>query len=301
MNKAKWTFVCLLFLALGLSTSSCEKSCSDTVWYRDVDGDGVGNLLDSLVDCSQPEGYVSEGGDLADLIVEAKQRVVIPYVGATWCPPCGSFGEDTKAYISENFSSDDAIIISSQRGTINPSRVNVAYQFGDAFMKEFGAAGIPWMFAAGGGDAYDFYPNTSVVDFRLPSILDLGPSVGIHADATLGATQVDVNVKVQFYEAKPTDYYVSVYLLEDDVRADQRHSTLGIVKDMPHNNILREGASNSNYHGQSIGSSFTANQAVKRSYQISLRPEWDANNLKVVAIVWEGTGTKIMNAHLVDL
>jgi hypothetical protein len=42
---------------------SCD---SDPVWYRDLDGDGWGNLADSLPSCAAPIGYVPTGGDCDD-------------------------------------------------------------------------------------------------------------------------------------------------------------------------------------------------------------------------------------------
>jgi len=35
-------------------------------FYRDIDGDGVGDSTQGLTSCSAPEGYVTEGGDLCD-------------------------------------------------------------------------------------------------------------------------------------------------------------------------------------------------------------------------------------------
>ena len=38
-------------------------------WYRDVDGDGWGTDSDTIESCSQPEGYVRDGGDCNDTLV----------------------------------------------------------------------------------------------------------------------------------------------------------------------------------------------------------------------------------------
>ena len=37
-----------------------------TTWYRDADGDGLGDANDSVEDCNQPEGYVSNADDCVD-------------------------------------------------------------------------------------------------------------------------------------------------------------------------------------------------------------------------------------------
>ncbi|UZO79236.1 right-handed parallel beta-helix repeat-containing protein [Aquimarina sp. ERC-38] len=40
--------------------------CSETTWYVDADGDGIGADTDTVVACEQPEGYVATSGDLCD-------------------------------------------------------------------------------------------------------------------------------------------------------------------------------------------------------------------------------------------
>jgi alpha-tubulin suppressor-like RCC1 family protein len=48
---------------------NCDGSTDEglgTYWYRDADGDGYGNTLESVVACSAPPGYVSIPGDCYD-------------------------------------------------------------------------------------------------------------------------------------------------------------------------------------------------------------------------------------------
>ena len=53
-----------------------EVDCDDNdaavpaIWYRDQDGDGFGLEADSVLDCSQPEGYVDNSVDCDDTSIE---------------------------------------------------------------------------------------------------------------------------------------------------------------------------------------------------------------------------------------
>ena len=61
-----------LFVLVGItaSCSSCNKdndtSCTETTWYEDADGDGLGNPDVSQDACEQPNGYVANSDDTDD-------------------------------------------------------------------------------------------------------------------------------------------------------------------------------------------------------------------------------------------
>ena len=43
-----------------------SSACTPTDWFRDVDGDGVGDANDSVSECTQPAGFVAASGDCDD-------------------------------------------------------------------------------------------------------------------------------------------------------------------------------------------------------------------------------------------
>jgi predicted SnoaL-like aldol condensation-catalyzing enzyme len=60
-----------LFLAFGavlyLMIQACSKeTCATTVWYEDVDGDGLGNVNVSTTGCDRPENYTGNKTDVDD-------------------------------------------------------------------------------------------------------------------------------------------------------------------------------------------------------------------------------------------
>jgi len=68
MNK-NWiilTTILLGVLALTLISCSDEEPCTETTWYQDADGDGLGDLNVTFQSCEAPAGYVSNSDDADD-------------------------------------------------------------------------------------------------------------------------------------------------------------------------------------------------------------------------------------------
>ncbi len=306
MNNLRKATLLLLFATIFYS---CKKDCVPTTWYKDIDGDGKGDPKNTVESCEQPESYVSNADDVLDNEPQGKQTAIVPYRGATWCPPCGQYGEETKAYIESNYDKDEAIIISSQSNDlINPSTTNVAYKFGAAFMANAGSSSIPNMFTTGGGYSTDFYPTensaANAIDIAMGQASS-SQSVEMTADVAIGArldgNTIKVEVKTKFYKDKPQEHFLSVYILEDLVKADQQHSSQGTVEDMNHNHILRKAANETNYLGESLGKSFSNGEIFEKSISIEIEPAWNTANLKVVALIWEGNGVNAINGKVVHL
>jgi hypothetical protein len=59
------TIIASLAIVSSCSTDD-ETSCTETIWYEDADGDGLGNPNVSLNACEQPSGYVDNNIDTDD-------------------------------------------------------------------------------------------------------------------------------------------------------------------------------------------------------------------------------------------
>jgi len=62
-------FALSMLLTASLILQSCSEDdgpCSETIWYEDADGDGLGNPDVSQSACEQPSGFVSDNSDTED-------------------------------------------------------------------------------------------------------------------------------------------------------------------------------------------------------------------------------------------
>ena len=57
---------CLPPVFPGGTPGADDTACNRSVWYRDEDGDGIGDDRRQLIRCAQPDGYVAGGGDCDD-------------------------------------------------------------------------------------------------------------------------------------------------------------------------------------------------------------------------------------------
>lgn len=63
----KFHMLCLFALiALLSSCKDNENNCTETIWYADIDEDGLGDPANSLSACQQPSGYVDNSDDSDD-------------------------------------------------------------------------------------------------------------------------------------------------------------------------------------------------------------------------------------------
>ncbi|MDB4534039.1 hypothetical protein N9242_04135 [Vicingaceae bacterium] len=155
-----------------LDNGSCTYA---TEWYKDLDGDGLGNPYSSITDCNQPHGYVkglcnprtfyqdldgdglgnpaitriecdtaiqaalgyvTNADDLIDVLPDSIQRAVITYIGATWDSTSGNFGLPALSYIQTNY--PNAVLLNVQ-GNVNLGDSGITgYILADDFGPEFG-------------------------------------------------------------------------------------------------------------------------------------------------------------------
>mgnify|MGYP003572397077 CR=1 FL=1 len=269
-----------------------DGSCTYAItWYQDLDGDGLGNPGATITSCDQPAGYIDNNGDAADLLVTATQRATVTYVGATWCPPCGAYGDPTKVYM-ENTHGSDVVILNVQSGDAISSSGEFGPTFGGAFQSFVSSTSIPHAYWSGANFTMvdrGFYTsassNNSAASADINAIIGNSPKVGVTAQASLAGGTVTVHTLAKFYQVAGP-HYIGVYLLEDGVMAMQQ-ITSQPATNTEHNNVVRDAAFTGNALGvESMGTSFAVNELVEGTYTIPAG-SWNSSHLEVAVVIWE--------------
>ena len=242
------------------------------------------------------------------LEVVKRQRATVTYVGATWCPPCGAYGDPTKEHMESTFGSD-VVILNVQSGDAISSSGEFGPNFGGAFQSFASVNSIPhayWSSANVAMDHRGFYSDNnahaSAADANINAILsDVDVSVGVAATATISGGTVTVETLTKFYSSQGA-HHIGVYLLEDNVMANQTISG-SQEAETAHNNVIRFPAFEGNLIGaELIGASFTANQEVSGTYTIPHFTGWNVENLQVAVVIWNSTQADgISNSIIVDV
>ena len=98
-------FPVLLLLAFTTTIMACKEGddpCTETTWYEDADGDGLGNPAVSQSACEQPDGYVANNTDTDD-----------GGSSTTGSTPIAAFDEFNENAVTVSFDGDEITIVST--------------------------------------------------------------------------------------------------------------------------------------------------------------------------------------------
>ena len=112
------------------------------------------------------------------------------------------------------------------------------------------------------------------------------PLANTGIEMQLEGQALEVKARVQFFKPGNGAYYLSLFIIEDNVIADQ--SNRG--SDVEHPKILR-GRLTSETFGELIANGDVAeNQTFDFRLNRAISPDWNTDNLEVAAIIWEKIG-----------
>jgi hypothetical protein len=198
----------------------------------------------------EPTGTGTTNGGTAGVTVEKTQRGFIGYVGATWCPPCGSYGGPAFKEMMKKFTTDQTSFLyyapSGETGShiynTTSGKIETAPFANDLYTALKSKGSIPFFNVNGvnvGGAYTDPVYTANTYGAFITSINGQTPKLGVGANKTLTANKLSCDVKVQLFEEMTGDLYYSVLAVENEVTGIQKLSDGSTNNSYLHKHVTR--------------------------------------------------------------
>lgn len=238
---------------------------------------------------------------LGTTLISTAQTLNVPYqkkpllskTTATWCIPCGDY-----QWITDNIydnHSDSIVFINAHVAT---SDIGDPYS-GDFHNEINSGGGIP-AYNVDGTKISAWPPTETDIMTFATAQFDSTIVANIAFTANITASSITVNTTTKFFEDAAGEFYVNVFMLENDLMTNQNTNsgyTPMVQKRVSRGPIM---SGNSGMWGELIESvSATAGDEYNASFTGNISSSWDINNMEVVAVIWQRTsaGYKVLNSE----
>ncbi len=229
----------------------------------------------------------------AQIEVPQEQRSMITKVSATWCSNCGNWGWTLMDGLVED-NADKALIVGAHYSG------NLQTDESVAFGNNFNVNGQPKFVLNNtdiGANSSNIAAKRTEVADQVAANFTQSPIVNTGLEAMMSPdNQIVLRTNTQFFQATSGDYYLGLYVLENNVEENQA----GSVADDIHPNVMRKAFGDT--FGSSLASgSIDAGMSVEATYTMPMNSDWNMDNLVLAAIIWEKVGDdyQFVNAHSV--
>ena len=183
----------------------------------------------------------------AGLTVKEVQRAFIGYVGASWCPPCGSAGGPGFKAIRAEFTNEELVGMYCAPSGQTVAHINdggdAAPYVAELMAKVMKSGGSIPYYSINGENVGGAYTQASYTLSQYRSNIDdlilQSPAIGIAASKTLTQEKLSCNVAVEAFTEYEGDIYYSVLAVEKKVNGFQKVSGSPDATDYEHNNVMR--------------------------------------------------------------
>ncbi len=214
------------------------------------------------------------------------QIPLITKISASWCPHCGNWGWDFFDGLLEDNAGKAILITTHYSG-------NYQTDDGQALATNFGIISQPEFFlgtdkiSANSGNYSSMIP---MVNSNVSSQRSEKPMVQSGLKLSLQTTgMLKVEAKAKFFENGNGEYYMGLYLVENDFVGYQAGQGNGAQ----HKNLFR-GSLMDNTFGDLLGvGMMAANTEIDMETDFDLNASgFQAGNIEIIAIIWEKVGNK---------
>ena len=212
--------------------------------------------------------------------VESKQRMMITKVTATWCPNCGTDAWDTNKDLIASYP-DDAIFLSAHESTSSNLFTTTARDFANNLPQSIGQ---PLFYL--NRTRHNNGTVMNAVTEHVAQIKDQMPVVNAGLEMQLEGAKISVKAKVQFFQPADGEYYISLFVIEDNVIEDQASRGNRVS----HPKVLRGRLTPTTFGNLIVDGAVEANQTYDFRIDSALNGDWDVENLEIAAVIWKKVG-----------
>ena len=248
-----------------------------------------------LGSCSKDEDTKDNpggGGAPASNVAKVQNAVVFSFTG-TWCGPCGLYGKPALKDLEATYK-EKAVVISCQASD------EYTVTAGQQLQGFFKATSIPTAGVGGNEKPFSMLVGgvkVQEVKTKAAELIALSPIAGSHITKKVDGSKLVINVETEFFQSVNGEYYLAVYVLEDNIIGRQNVSGQGYVTDVEFDNILRFNTESQPYGALLENGSIDANKKFNKEYTVNIDSKWKAENLKVATVIWKkgSTGFSVCN------
>ena len=221
------------------------------------------------------------------------KKALVFHKTSTGCGSCGTWGTSFSTNISQDYP-DCQIIRLDFGGIWDNMDHNYKNPLGDAIINTLAPSGLPHFYLAMEDVPNNYNTLSSMVSSELEELVD----AALEMEYSISESEMTLTVQTELQNGNSNtdNYYLAIYILEDELQAAQRVNGEPDDLDRIHNNVLRTEVSNSAF-GVPITFNSTGNL---KTFELGIDPTWNLENLYPVAVLWKKSGSEYAFVNLVN-
>ena len=224
-------------------------------------------------------------GSIAQTVIEEQNPLMVKKT-ATWCNPCGTWGWDLFTDIWNARESQSVMLEmhNSSSSELHSSAATAFYGLHEprSSTPVFYVNTVNEVYYTSGGGISPSATENNVLS-AIDSTNGASPVANSGITYEVNGSTLDINTKVKFFQNATGEYYLGVYLAENNVSEIQN----GFTGTTTHKRIMRASA-DQNIEGSLItNGSVSSGDEFTNSHQINIDASWDTDNFYVFTVIWK--------------
>lgn len=234
---------------------------------------------------------------IAQPTVPQVQKSLYGIVEATWCGNCGQYGiPTTNQVISQT--SNKAVFFSMHANSSSALHSTTAQNLAAAI----GTSGQPyWTLNGNAIGGYSASIENNMINSINTNYSATTTDVNAGFEWNIVNDTIYIETLTEFFNAANGEYYVAVYLSEDDIYAYQSNYDPNIPNgNIYHDHILRTSFTASVFGNQIVNGTIAAGSTYTNFQKIKVDPSWNLNKIHISVAVWEKNGNSYTFKNIND-